>query len=214
MGVTVTGVGVLDKSMSIVDAVELAPMTASEIAQKLGVNLSTTHRLAMALVEHGLLSRDRDARFSPGIRFDSSRLAVASRPILARLRDRTSETAQLWARRGSSRVCIESAEAPHELRVTLPSGWVLPLAEGGSAGRVLSGEPTRDSGEASAGWIESVSQRTVGIASVSAPVHVGDEVLAAICLVAPLPRVASSPGEQWGALVSAAADELAAVLRG
>ncbi len=202
----------LDKSMSIVDAVEFAPMTVSEIAAKLDTNLSTTHRLAMALVAHGLLSRDADGRFSAGIRFDSSRLAVASRPVLARLRDLTSETVQVWARRGDSRVCIESAEAPHELRVSLPSGWVLPLSEGGSAGRVLMGEPVQGAGDASPGWIESVSQRTVGLGSVSAPVRVGDEIVAALCLVAPLPRVASTPGQQWGELVAVAADELAALV--
>ncbi|MFD4420584.1 IclR family transcriptional regulator [Agromyces sp. NPDC058484] len=210
---TVTGIGVLDKAMAIVDAVEFQPMTASEVAQKLGVNLSTTHRLAMALVEHGLLARDGENRFHAGPRFDTNRLALAARPILAELRDQTAESAQLWIRRGDVRVCQESADATQELRVTLPVGWVLPLAEGGSAGRILSGESTQQEDDGTdPGWIESISQRTVGLASVSAPVRVGEEIVAAICLVAPLPRVTSTPGEQWGKFVAAAADELAALL--
>lgn len=187
-------------------------MTASEIAQKLNSSLSTTHRLAMALVAHGLLSRSHDGRFAPGIRFDSSRLAIAARPALARLRDATSETAQLWARRGDSRVCVEIAEALHELRVFLPSGWLLPLSEGGSAGRVLRGEPTQRAAATSTGWIESVSQRTVGLGSVSAPVRVGDEIVATVGIVAPLPRIATTPGEQWGDLVVETADELGTLL--
>lgn len=195
--------------MAIVDAVEFAPKTATEIAQLLEINLSTAHRLAIALSRHGLLSRDDDGRFGIGLRFDMSSIARASRPLLAQLRDETSETAQLWVRRGDTRVCLESADATQELRVTLPPGWMLPIDEGGSAAHILAGEPTLRPDGTDPGWIEAISERTLGLTSVSAPVHVRGELVAAVCLGMPLPRVESSPGEQWGHLVVAAANELA-----
>jgi DNA-binding IclR family transcriptional regulator len=206
---TVTGVGVLDKAMSIVDAVEFHPMTATDLAQLLKMNLSTTHRLATALTQHGLVSRGDDGRYGPGVRFDMSNIAWASRPLLTQLRDETSETAQLWVRRGDSRLCLESVDAAQELRVTLPAGWMLPLSDGGSAASVLLNESTQREDGTDPGWIEAVSQRTVGLSSVSAPVRVGDKVVAAVCLGVPLPRVQTSPGQQWGDRVVAIANELA-----
>jgi DNA-binding IclR family transcriptional regulator len=194
--------------MSIVDAVEFRPMTATDLSELLGMNLSTTHRLATALTQHGLLARGGDGRYGPGVRFDISNIAWAARPLLTQLRDETAETAQLWVRRGDSRLCLESVDSVQELRATLPVGWMLPLSDGGSAASVLSNEPTRHDGT-DRGWVEAISQRTVGLSSVSAPVRVGNKVVAAVCLAVPLPRVQTSPGHQWGDLVVATANELA-----
>src|SRR5690606_6956729 len=130
-----------------------------------------------------------------------------SRPILDRLRERTSETAQLWVRRGDSRICLESSDAPHELRVILAPGSALPLAEGGSASLALLGEE-RQPASAGPGWVESMSHRTVGLGSVSAPVIIDGEIVAAICVAAPLPRIPVSPGHAWGSMVSEAAESL------
>ncbi|EMY34860.1 IclR family transcriptional regulator [Arthrobacter crystallopoietes BAB-32] len=198
--------------MSIVDAVEFAPMTATDLAQLLDMNLSTVHRLATALTQHGLLSRGTDGRYGPGVRFGMSNIAWASRPLLTQLRDETSETAQLWVRRGDSRLCLESVEATQELRVTLPAGWTLPLSDGGSAAFILLDRPTRREDGTDPGWLETVSQRTVGLGSVSAAVRVGNKVVAAVCLAMPLPRVQTSPGQQWGDRVVAIAGELASRL--
>lgn len=66
MGGTVTGVDVLDKDVAIPDVVERAPAGASELARENGLLVSTAHRLANALVVHGLLRRDPDGRFRLG----------------------------------------------------------------------------------------------------------------------------------------------------
>lgn len=205
---TITGVGVLDKGVAIINSVEFHPRTASDLARELDMTLSTAHRLAMAMTAHGLLYRDAQGFFQLGQRFGTTALTEVARPVLQRLSEDTSETTQLWLLRGDVRVCAASVDSRLELRATLPVGSQLPLSAGGSAARVLLGEPSTH------GWIESISQRTVGLGSVSAPIRLHDEIVAALCVAAPLPRVHPSPGAQFGAQVVAAAAEVAAGLPG
>ncbi len=72
-------------------------------------------------------------------------------------------------------MCVVSLESPHSLRTIVAVGASLPM-EKGSGGRVLSGD--RDA--LAQGWCESVEEREVGVASVSAPVYLDDEVVAAV----------------------------------
>ena len=62
-------------------------------------------------------------------------LATAG-PVLARLRDITGESAQLWRRQGDIRVCVAAAERPSGLRDTIPVGSQLTM-RAGSAAQVL-----------------------------------------------------------------------------
>ena len=63
------------------------------------------------------------------------------------------------------------------------------------------------SGETSAaGWIESIGEREPGVASVSAPVHVDGQLVAAVSVSGPIERLTRTPGERFGpAVVEAAA---------
>ena len=61
----------------------------------------------------------------------------------------------------------------HEI---VPEGAVLPL-DVGSAGRVLGGETS------TTGWVESVGEREPGVASVSAAVHVDEQLVAAVSVI-------------------------------
>ncbi|GAA0529131.1 IclR family transcriptional regulator [Saccharopolyspora subtropica] len=202
------GVGVLDRVVAILDAVETLPMGASELARHLGLSVPTAYRLVSAMVGHGLLRRDSDGRLHIGLRFASTALAAAATPVLADLSRRTGETAQVWVRRGEHRLCLACVESPSELRASLPVGTLLALADGGSAAQVLTAPP-----DPARGWVESVSKRTPGLCSVSAGVHYGSEVVAAVCLAAPVSRVKpEGPGAQWGELVTAAALRLEEVL--
>jgi DNA-binding IclR family transcriptional regulator len=203
---TSTGVGVLDKAMAIIDLCELRPMTGSDIARELDMAVPTAHRLAGALMTHGMLGRDDEGRFHMGSRLLGSRMAETARPVLARLTREIGETSQLWVARGEVRVCTASVVSDSELRVVLPVGSKLPLSAGGSAVPALRGEV----GET--GWVESVSQRTVGVGSVSAPVVVRNVPVAAVCVIAPLPRVSTTPGDMYGLQVVAAARDLATSL--
>jgi DNA-binding IclR family transcriptional regulator len=186
---SVSGVGVLDKAISVLDAVEGAPRSLPELVAATGMPRATAHRLALALLAHGLVGRDDDGRFVLGPRFTAARIAEVARPALESLRQVTSESVQLYVRRGGQRLCVASLDSPNELRTSVPVGTLLPL-DRGSAGKVLLGLPE----VLGRGWAESVAERAPGVASVSAPVHVGGAVVAAVCLSGPIERTSTSPG--------------------
>lgn len=205
---TVSGVGVLDKAMAVVGAVEQAPCSLAELVVATGLSRPTAHRLAVALEAHGLVRRDDDGRFCLGLRLiglghDAAAgvpVWAAARPALAWLHERTGESVQLFVRDGDARVCVESIESPRELRTIVPMGARLPLAVG-SAGRVLGGVDRP--------WIASVEEREVGVASVSAPVHDGGRrVVAAVSVSGPLQRLTRKPGQKYGELVADAARQV------
>jgi DNA-binding IclR family transcriptional regulator len=198
---------VLARAAAILDVIEAQPLGASELARELGLSLSTTYRLASEMVKYGLLRRDSDGRFYLGHRFTAHVLADLALPVLRDLVARTGESAQLWTRRGEYRLCSVSVDSGHELRVILPAGTLLPLPAG-SAGHVLSGDWERDPDAVRRGWWASVSERTPGLASVSAPVRVHGEIAAAICVVGPIDRIGTSPGDRIGPAVVAAAQRL------
>jgi DNA-binding IclR family transcriptional regulator len=207
MGNTITGVGVLDKGVAILDAVERRPQNSTELSRELDMSVSTAHRLASALVAHGLLSRDEEGRFHLGPRFATSALAETGAAALTELRDATGETAQLWVRRGENRLCVASVESPHELRAVQPPGALIPLPLG-SAGQLLA----REDVQASAECVESCGTRTPGVASASAPVLRHGRVIAAVCLVGPIDRVGEHPARRYGEHVIAASRRVAAGL--
>ena len=212
---SVTGVGVLDKAIVVLHAVAEAPCTLGELQATTGLPRATAHRLATALERHGMLRRDGEGRFELGLgliplgqaaaaRFP---LADLARPVVADLRDRTGESAQLFVREGSQRRCVLSLESTHGLRWIVPHGAVLPL-DVGSAGRVLSGETSRT------GWIESVGEREPGVASVSAPVAGPDgTTIAAVSVSGPIERLTRHPGTRFGDAVIAAAARISAASR-
>ena len=79
----------------------------------------------------------------------------------------------------------------------------------GSAGRVLSGDPD----VLVRGWTESVEERELGVASVSAPVYLDGAVVAALSVSGPIERTTRSPGELYAFLAVEAAREVSASLR-
>jgi DNA-binding IclR family transcriptional regulator len=206
----VSGVGVLDKSMAVLAAVEDGgPSSLADLVAATGLSRATVHRLAVALVTHGVLRRDPAGRFALGLRLVGlGREAAAgwplgerAAPVLAGLRDRTGESVQLYVRDGDARLCVASLESPHELRTIVAFGARLPL-DRGSAGTVLRGEVPDG-----AAWVESVEERAPGVASVSAGARVGGE-LVAVSVSGPVERTTRTPGARYGALVAAAAAEL------
>jgi DNA-binding IclR family transcriptional regulator len=213
----VSGVGVLDKAVVVLGALEQGPRTLAGLVVATGLSRATTHRLAAALTTHGLVRRDDEGRYSLGLRLIGLGHAAAeavpgwldARPALAWLQGETGESVQLFVRDGDVRVCVESLEAPHELRTIVPVGARLPLGAG-SGGRVLqSGSPPADP----AGWVESVAERQPGVASVSAPVvDPGGRVIAAVSVSGPIDRTSRSPGRRYGAAVVEAARRISSSL--
>ena len=197
---SVSGVGVLDKAVAILDALEAGPLALGDLVVATGLSRATAHRLAQALERHGLVDRDEGGRFTLGPRLTHKTLEQVARPALEELRDVTGESAQLYLPRPDGRLCALSLESPHSLRTIVAVGAVLP-ADRGSAGKVLAG--TADVRRR--GWAESVEEREKGVASVSAPVWHGGEVLAAVSVSGPVERTTRSPGRRYARAVMAAA---------
>lgn len=191
-------------------------MTLADLVEATGLPRATAHRLAAALEVHRLLARDTSGRWHPGPALRelangaADPLHVAATPIVARLRDDSGESAQLYVRDGSVRVCVVTAERAHGLRDTVPIGSRLPMSAGSAAQVLAAWSTDADITELLAtaaygprtlaevrrrGWAHSVAEREPGVASVSAPVrdHSG-AVIAAISVSGPVERLGRRPG--------------------
>ena len=144
--------------------------------------------------------------------------------MLARLRDATGESAQLYRRDGDERVCVAAAERASGLRDTVPVGRA--AADDGRLGRAGAGRLGRARRAARAarrakftgrtlaevrrrGWAQSVAEREAGVASVSAPVRDrSGRVIAAVSVSGPIERLGRRPGVRWAADLLAAAEAL------
>lgn len=207
MDTSVSGVGVLDKAVSILAALERDPLALAALVEATGISRPTAHRLACALETHNLVRRDEEGRFALGMRLvalghaasDDLNFVEAARPVLEALRDELGESVQLYVRDGERRVCALSLESPHGLRTIVPLGAALPL-DVGSAGKVLRGVT------GAKGWAESVGEREEGVASVSAPVvDSAGRIVAAVSVSGPINRTTKAPGRRYGVAVVAAA---------
>jgi DNA-binding IclR family transcriptional regulator len=212
----VSGVGVVDKSVTVLDALAVRPRSLNELVEATGIARATAHRLAVALEVHGLVRRDPEGRFALGVRLvalgraaaEAIPLATLATEALEDLRGATGESVQLYVREGDRRVCIAALESPHGLRTIVPMGASLPLGSG-SAGRILDGDAAGDPA-AGDGWIESIGEREAGVASVSAPVRdSAGHIVAAVSVSGPIERTTRRPGERYGADVVAAAQRIA-----
>ncbi|NND75730.1 MAG: helix-turn-helix domain-containing protein [Ilumatobacter sp.] len=207
---SVSGVGVLDKAMTVLRAVAGEPQALTQLQAATGLPRATAHRLAAALEVHGMLRRDQEGRFELGHdlvalgRLSQQRypLIGLARPAAVALRDATGESVQLFVREGDQRRCVLSLESSHGLRWIVTEGVLLPL-DAGSSGRVLSGEV------GAAGWVQSVGEREAGAASVSAPIRAADGTIAgALSVSGPIERLSREPGGLFGDAVVAAASSV------
>ncbi|THJ66284.1 IclR family transcriptional regulator [Arthrobacter echini] len=226
-----SGVGVIDKAATLLDALEAGPSTLAQLVSSTGLARPTVHRLALALAHHRLIGRDMQGRFVLGSRLvelasaaGEDRLIAAAGPVLLGLRDATGESAQVFRRQGEWRVCVASAERPVGLRDTIPVGTRLSMRAGSAAQCLLAWEdhdrllegleqarftPTVLAGVRRRGWAQSLGEREAGIASVSAPVRgPTGRVIAAVSISGPMERLTRQPGRLHAEAVSDAGKQL------
>ena len=211
-----SGVGVLDKTVKILDALESGPATLGQLVSSTGLARPTAHRLAIALERHRFVLRDQHGRFVLGSRFaelaaaaGEDRLLTAAAPIL-----------QIYRRQGDMRVCIAAVERASGLRDSIPVGAMLSMEAGSAAQILLAWEDSERLHQGlrhakftaakltavrKRGWAESVNERDEGVCSISAPIrNASGQVIAAISISGPDGRMGSNPGRRYAPLVMAA----------
>ncbi len=231
-----SGVGVVDKSVAILDALESGPATLAQLVAATGIARPTLHRLAAALTHHRLVAKDLQGRYVLGSRLaelasaaGEDRLTSAAGPVLQWLRDACGESAQVFRRQADARVCVASAERPWGLRDTIPVGTRMSMKAGSAAQVLLAWEdhdrlveglagavftPTVLAAVRRRGWAQSLAERESGVASVSAPVRgPNGRVIAAVSISGPLERLSRQPGRMHAESVVAAAGRLTELIR-
>jgi DNA-binding IclR family transcriptional regulator len=116
-------------------------LSLSQIAQRVGLAKSTTHRLIAAMVHNGLLRVVQRSHYAPGyamlqwaaVAQQASDLPAQARPFLARLAQTTTETAVLMTRDGNDAVCIDRIDSTQPLRLAMTIGERVWLHAGSSA---------------------------------------------------------------------------------
>jgi DNA-binding IclR family transcriptional regulator len=218
-----SGVGVLDKTVSVLSALESGPASLAQLVKATGLARPTAHRIAVALETHRLLTRDAQGRFVLGPRIGElaaaageDRLLAIAQPILLQLRDMTGESAQLYRPHADTRICVAAAERASGLRDTVPVGAALPMTAGSAAQVLLAWEEggRMHRGLRGRGWAATAAEREPGVASVSAPVRgPGGRVLAAVSVSGPIERLTRSPGRLHAQAVVAAGEKISRLLR-
>jgi DNA-binding IclR family transcriptional regulator len=230
-----TGVGVLDRCVQVLRAVDRGARTVTQVVEETGLTKTTAFRLLKALETHGLVGHEAGVgyRLGPllyrlGTRATAELpLADVGRPVLERLTASTGESSQLYVRLDDDRICVAAVESPSELRTIVSVGAELPLTRG-SAGKVLlawgpPGDWRRLSGDVDdpdrfeqqlvtarrRGWAQSAEEREPGVGSVSAPVRgpTGD-VVAAVSVSGPVGRMRDALARRYAPAVVAAASEI------
>ena len=231
-----SGVGVLDKTVSVLSALESGPASLAQLVKATGLARPTAHRIAVALETHRMLARDAQGRFVLGPRIGElaaaageDRLLAIAQPVLAQLRDITGESAQLYRPHADTRICVAAAERTSGLRDTVPVGSALPMTAGSAAQVLLAWEEgnrmhrglrgakftaTTLAQVRRRGWAATAAEREPGVASVSAPVRgPGGRVIAAVSVSGPIERLTRSPGRLHAGAVAAAGEKISRLLR-
>jgi DNA-binding IclR family transcriptional regulator len=129
---------VLDRTLNVLNVLGEAgeSLGPAELARRLSLHKTTTHRLLKALEGLGFVRRDpREGKYSLGVKlFELGSRAVAgfqlrerAEPILRRLVEQTRETAHVCIIDGSEMVSIVNVEGPWTMRSPSTVGHRTPL---------------------------------------------------------------------------------------
>jgi DNA-binding IclR family transcriptional regulator len=147
-GAEVAGTQALARGVGVLEVLsgEPAPLDIEQVAERVGVPLSTAYRIVRYLAQVGLVEHREQGRVALGLRLIDlarvTRLQVESgllrfaRPVMQELALRTQETVMLMAPTGGQAICLEYIESPRPVRLSFERGRVMPLYAG-AASKVL-----------------------------------------------------------------------------
>ena len=119
-----------------------SPVSATEVARRLGMSRATTYRYLQSLRSTGLVEEDEERggfRLGPRILVLAKAarrgegLVEAAQPVMGQLAQKTGEAVLLTRRAGQQVVCLERRESSFPLRISFERGHVMPLQAGASA---------------------------------------------------------------------------------
>jgi DNA-binding IclR family transcriptional regulator len=145
---SVSGVASVDRALAVLTAFSRGDkaLSLAELTRRTGLVKTTVMRLAISLEQCGLLKRLDDGQY----RLDAEVLRLAAIyqeqidldalvvPVLKQLVEMTQETASFYIRRGDQRMCLFRVDSPHQLRLHIRPGDMLPMDESAIA-QVLRG---------------------------------------------------------------------------
>ncbi|MDO5611730.1 MAG: IclR family transcriptional regulator [Paracoccus sp. (in: a-proteobacteria)] len=218
-------VQVLDRALDLLDRIArsgAAGLTLTEIAAQTGQAASTVHRLLASLGARGMVDTDPATQvwyigpetYRMGAAFlRRGGLAERAAPILRRLMQATSETANLGIRDGDAVLIVAQTETPRPIRALFPPGTRLPLATSGLGRAIMALDTDADDMELVAtrarGFALDREEVEPGMRCVAAVVtDAQGSPIAAISISGPTHRVGPEHLKTLGAAVTEAARQL------
>nr|BFE56556.1 IclR family transcriptional regulator [Dactylosporangium thailandense] len=239
----------LERVLKVIYAVSAAGsggIGVSALAREIDQPKAVAHRLLKGLAADGFLAFDDATKC---YRLGTGALAIGmaalrqtnvqqtARPILERLVRETQETATLSLKQGDSRIYVDQALSPQEIRMSVTMGVAYPLHAGASSKAILAAMPDSSIDDYLAshslnlltsatiagrhellqeivqirerGYAISAGERDAGAASVAAAVlGMAGGVLGSISVCGPVGRFEATDIQRLGALVRAGAQEV------
>lgn len=146
----------------------------TEVAQRCGLEKSTTHRLLAALVAEGLVDQDAESeRYRLGLTLLELGMEVHRRldlreeaiPVLRSLADRARETVHLGVARGHDVVYLEKVGSPHAFQMRSRVGERMPLHSTGIGKAILAFSEEGDLAAVLAAPLEGRTPHTITVES-------------------------------------------------
>jgi DNA-binding IclR family transcriptional regulator len=152
-----TGTQLLDRAVAVLKylgAVGQQGAKIAEMAEALGLKISTAHRIITALERHGLIERERATKhyrlglalFALGATAaDGTGLRKFCRPALLRLAAETGDTVFLMARSGFNTVCVDRQQGSYVIdSLTGHVGGQIPMGVGPASQAILAFLPSAE----------------------------------------------------------------------
>jgi IclR family KDG regulon transcriptional repressor len=145
----------------------------SEIARKLGIGVSTAHRLLNLMMGEDFIRQNPStSKYNLGYRvvhlgatvLAGANFRTACLPHMRTLRDATGETVRAYILAGRERICVEEVPGLHEIRASGAFGRAAPLYVG-AAGKVITAQlPNADVDQIltdgrTQGWLTATSEK-------------------------------------------------------
>ncbi len=144
-------IAAVDRALRVLEALAERPgQGVTELSKRLNLTKTIVFRLLSTLEARGFVAREGDqAVYSLGYRMGvlgeqagaQNSLLSAARPVMARLRDETSENINLVIREGQRSLVLATLEGHHSMRIFANPGRYGPLHAGGGSMLMLAFAP-------------------------------------------------------------------------